>query len=332
MAVSVAPVGDGVGEGSRDAVVVGDVSVGSIVAVAVGSAVPVDALPSEIADLFHAGGKRLVLVNSSYKSGTDELGRQLDEMNAIVKKYDANGLITGEGAMTKDLIEVANLDFQHVNITSILAVFAIIALSFKSLSIPVLLVAAIEGAIMINMGIPYFTGTTLPFIASIVIGVVQLGATGQIDWTFLYYCGGLTVLVLGLHIVLRYRAPQADPFVVPIATVLSGLGLAMIYRIDIEDGDSGWAALSTRQLAWLVIADALAPDGRLVIIGMQGGVKGELNIGKLIGKRLRVIGTALRGRPVDGAHGKSGIGSVMGSVAFGVLQGQSRVPVLVVRK
>ncbi|MBN9176846.1 MAG: FtsW/RodA/SpoVE family cell cycle protein [Microbacterium sp.] len=90
------------------------------------------------------------------------------------------------------------------------------------------------------------------------VALVQLGATGHIDWTFLYYCGGLTVLVLGLHIVLRYRAPQADPFVVPIATVLSGLGLAMIYRIDIEDGDSGWAAYSTRQLAWLAIAIALA--------------------------------------------------------------------------
>ena len=86
------------------------------------------------------------------------------------------------------------------------------------------------------------------------VALVQLGATGHIDWTVLYYCGGLTVLVLGLHIVLRYRAPQADPFVVPIATVLSGLGLAMIYRIDIEDGDTGWAALSTRQLVWLVIA------------------------------------------------------------------------------
>ena len=90
------------------------------------------------------------------------------------------------------------------------------------------------------------------------VALVQLGATGHIDWTFLYYCGGLTALVLGLHIVLRYRAPQADPFVVPIATVLSGLGLAMIYRIDIEDGDTGWAALSTRQLVWLVIAIAAA--------------------------------------------------------------------------
>ncbi|WP_455132334.1 FtsW/RodA/SpoVE family cell cycle protein [Microbacterium aurum] len=86
------------------------------------------------------------------------------------------------------------------------------------------------------------------------VALVQLGALGRIDWTFLYYCGALTALVLGLHIVLRYRAPQADPFVVPIATVLSGLGLAMIYRIDIGRSISGWEVLSTRQLVWLGIA------------------------------------------------------------------------------
>lgn len=90
------------------------------------------------------------------------------------------------------------------------------------------------------------------------IALVQLGVNGVIDWTFLYYCGGLTVLVLALHVVLRYRAPQADPFVVPIATVLSGLGLAMIYRIDLGRDIAGWNALSTRQLAWLVIAIAAA--------------------------------------------------------------------------
>ncbi|MFT4214419.1 MAG: FtsW/RodA/SpoVE family cell cycle protein [Microbacterium sp.] len=90
------------------------------------------------------------------------------------------------------------------------------------------------------------------------VALVQLGAVGSIDWTFLYYCGGLTVLVLALHIVLRLRAPQADPFVVPIATVLSGLGLAMIYRIDIEKSWTGWAAFSTRQLVWLAIAVAAA--------------------------------------------------------------------------
>ncbi|RKS90207.1 cell elongation-specific peptidoglycan biosynthesis regulator RodA [Microbacterium sp. AG790] len=90
------------------------------------------------------------------------------------------------------------------------------------------------------------------------VALVQLGALGHIDWTFLYYCGALTVLVLGLHIVLRFKASQADPFVVPIATVLSGLGLAMIYRIDIEDQSTGWDALSIRQLVWLAIASAAA--------------------------------------------------------------------------
>lgn len=86
------------------------------------------------------------------------------------------------------------------------------------------------------------------------VALVQLGAEGQIDATFLYYCGGLTVLVLILHVVLRFTARAADPFVVPIATVLSGLGLAMIYRLDLADESSGWGAFSTRQLAWLVIA------------------------------------------------------------------------------
>lgn len=95
-------------------------------------------------------------------------------------------------------------------------------------------------------------------INGVAIALVQLGALGHIDWTFLYYCGALTVLVLALHIVLRFKASQADPFVVPIATVLSGLGLAMIYRIDIEDQSTGWDALSTRQLVWLAIASAAA--------------------------------------------------------------------------
>ncbi|MGB4777205.1 FtsW/RodA/SpoVE family cell cycle protein [Microbacterium sp.] len=96
------------------------------------------------------------------------------------------------------------------------------------------------------------------FINGAAVALVQLGALEHIDWTFLYYCGGLSIVVLALHVVLRYRAPQADPFVVPIATVLSGLGLAMIYRIDIEKSASGWDALSTRQLVWLGIALASA--------------------------------------------------------------------------
>lgn len=159
--------------------------VSSVVAVEkyLGAAIPEDMLPADVLELFHAGGYRMLMVNSAYESGTNQLTKQLNEMNSVIKKADPNGLITGEGAMTKDLIEIADVDFKNVSIASIVAVFVIIALSFKSLSIPVLLVAAIESAITINMGIPYFSDTTLPFIASIVIGTIQLGAT--VDYAIL---------------------------------------------------------------------------------------------------------------------------------------------------
>lgn len=140
-------------------------------------------LPEEVAQLAQSGGRKLILVTSAYKSGSDELNVQLDQMNALIKAADPTGVVTGEGALTKDLIEVADVDFANVSVASIAAVFLIIALSFKSLSIPVVLVASIESAIFINMGIPYFTGTQLPFIASIVIGTVQLGAT--VDYAIL---------------------------------------------------------------------------------------------------------------------------------------------------
>ena len=140
-------------------------------------------LPEEIAQLAQSGGRKLILASSAYQSGTGQLNAQLEEMDALVKAADPTGVITGEGAMTKDLIQVADVDFAHVSVASIVAVFCIIALSFRSLSLPVLLVASIESAIFINMGIPYFTGTSLPFIASIVIGTVQLGAT--VDYAIL---------------------------------------------------------------------------------------------------------------------------------------------------
>lgn len=148
-----------------------------------GAGIPEDFLPQEVRDIFEAGGHKMILANSSYKSGSGRQNEQLSEMNDIVKKYDPNGVITGEGAMTKDLIEIADVDFQHVNLTSILVVFLIVALSFRSLSVPTLLVATIESAIMINLGIPYFAGQTLPFVASIVIGTIQLGAT--VDYAIL---------------------------------------------------------------------------------------------------------------------------------------------------
>ena len=140
-------------------------------------------LPDSVMEILQSGGYKLILANSSYKTGTDAINSQLDKMISLIKNVDPEGVITGEGAMTKDLIEVADVDFKNVNVWSIMAVLVIIAISFKSISIPVLLVASIEAAIAINMGIPYFTGTQLPFIASIVIGTIQLGAT--VDYSIL---------------------------------------------------------------------------------------------------------------------------------------------------
>ncbi len=149
----------------------------------VGASIPSTILPEMVNDTFISNGHELIMVNSKLKAGTDEINAQIEELTQIVHKYDSTGVVTGEAPMTKDLIEIANVDFNNVNWISILFVFAIIAISFKSLFLPVLLVAAIESAIVINMAIPYFTGTTLPFIASIVIGTIQLGAT--VDYAIL---------------------------------------------------------------------------------------------------------------------------------------------------
>ncbi len=140
-------------------------------------------LPDSILEILQTGGYKLILANSSYKTGTDAANDQITEIKALVKATDPEGVITGEAPMTKDLIEIADIDIKNVNVWSILAVFAIILFSFRSISIPALLVASIEAAIAINMGIPYFTGTQLPFIASIVIGTIQLGAT--VDYSIL---------------------------------------------------------------------------------------------------------------------------------------------------
>ncbi len=149
----------------------------------IGAGIPADMLPEVATKTFHVNGRELILVNSELKAGTDEVNQQIDTLKQIVKKYDDKGVITGEAPMTKDLIEIADVDFKTVNWLSIALVFLIIAISFKSLSVPVLLVAAIESAILINMAIPYFSGSTLPFIASIVIGTIQLGAT--VDYAIL---------------------------------------------------------------------------------------------------------------------------------------------------
>lgn len=148
-----------------------------------GPAIPEEFIPENIRNIFKSGGYNLILANSQYKAATDEENNQINSINEIIKEYDQNGVVAGEGALTKDLITTSDRDFKMVSLYSIIAIFLIILIVFKSISIPVLLVSAIEFAIFINMGIPYFTGTTIPFIASIVIGTIQLGAT--VDYAIL---------------------------------------------------------------------------------------------------------------------------------------------------
>jgi len=148
-----------------------------------GPLIPADLMPDSIRNLFNANGKNLIMVNSIYKASTDEVNTQLDHIIAIAKSCDPHALVTGEGALTKDLIHIAALDFKRVDLVSIGAVFLIIMLIFKSISIPLVLVGSIELAIFINMGIPFYIGETIPFIASIVIGCIQLGVT--IDYAIL---------------------------------------------------------------------------------------------------------------------------------------------------
>ena len=149
----------------------------------IGPNIPEDFIPRDIKEIFKQGGYNLLLVNSEYKSASDELNNQIIEMTDIVKSYDKDAMVTGEGALTKDLTTIADQDFKNVSVASIAAIFVIILIVFKSVSIPVLLVSAIEFAIFINMGIPYYTGTVIPFVASIVIGTIQLGAT--VDYAIL---------------------------------------------------------------------------------------------------------------------------------------------------
>lgn len=149
----------------------------------IGGRIPQVMEPDAIKNVLQNGGRKMILVNSDYTAATDAENAQLDAIMNILHEYDEHALIAGEGPLTKDLITTTDTDFKMVNILSIAAIFIIIAIVFRSLSIPIILVAAIEFAITINMGIPYFTGTTLPFIAGIVIGTIQLGAT--VDYAIL---------------------------------------------------------------------------------------------------------------------------------------------------
>lgn len=149
----------------------------------VGTAIPEEVIPDSVKEVLKSDNWQIMLVGSEYEVASDAVNEQITKLNDIVSKYDSEGMIIGEAPATKDLIEITNKDFSVVSVLSIVAIFIIIAFTFKSVTLPVILVSVIELAIMINLGISYFTGTELPFIASVVIGTIQLGAT--VDYAIL---------------------------------------------------------------------------------------------------------------------------------------------------
>lgn len=149
----------------------------------VGSGVPADMLPESVTGMLKNDKYQLLMVNSTYKVATDKVNKQIEQIDKIMDKYDKGVMLVGEGPLTKDLINITDTDFKRVSAVSIGIVFVIILLLFRSITLPVILVGVIEFAIFVNMGIPFYTGTKLPFVASIVIGTIQLGAT--VDYAIL---------------------------------------------------------------------------------------------------------------------------------------------------
>lgn len=149
----------------------------------IGSSIPKEFLPDSILEVFESGNYKMMIVLSEYQVASDEVNTQCDSIKTIIKNYDENGMLIGEAPCTKDLIEITDKDFKVVSAVSIGVIFVIILCVFRSITLPIILVSVIEFAIFINMGIPAYTGTTIPFIASIVIGTIQLGAT--VDYAIL---------------------------------------------------------------------------------------------------------------------------------------------------
>lgn len=200
----------------------------------VGGLVPESFEPQAVKDLFANGGYKMIIANSDYHAASEEENHQIEEMYSILHAYDQDALITGEGALTKDLITTADKDFQVVNVLSIAAIFVIILLTFVSFSLPFVLVLAIELAITVNMAVPYFTNTTLPFIAGIVIGTIQLGAC--VDYAILMTTR--TREELGRHrdikTAVRIAVSKSAPSIITsgCSFFAACIGVALISRMD----------------------------------------------------------------------------------------------------
>ena len=186
----------------------------------IGSGVPKDILPQSIKSLLESNKWKLILVNSEYRVASDPVNEQITKLNSILKKYDKSGMLIGEAPCMKDMIDTTDRDFKVVNIISIAAIFIIIALVEKSISLPFILIVVIEAAIFINLGLPHYLGDSLPFIAPICISTIQLGAT--VDYAILMTTRYKKERIEGLS--------KADAVKIALSTsipsiIVSGMGL-----------------------------------------------------------------------------------------------------------
>lgn len=200
-----------------------------------GAGIPEFFVPEDVRTMLKQDGWQMMMVNSKYATASTEVAQQLEQMRSIIKQYDPQALVTGEAAMTNDLIETSAVDFNVTNYISVAAIFLIVAIVFQSISVPVVLVSSIELAIFINQGVPYFTGTEIPFIAPTIIGCVQLGAT--VDYAILMTTRFQEELRAGksrdeaIHI----AATSSDPSIITSSLVLfcATLGVSFVSSIDL---------------------------------------------------------------------------------------------------
>lgn len=200
-----------------------------------GQGIPDFFIPDEVKNMLKQGGYQMLMVNSEYETATDEIAQQLTDLISVVKEYDGAAMVTGESAMTEDLIVITEDDFTRTNYLSIAAIFLIVMVVFKSLTVPIVLVALIETAIMLNQGFSYFSGATIAFVIPTIVSTVQLGAT--VDYAILMCSRFQEELQAGHD---RKEAAQiaantSDHSVITSALVMIGatMGVVLVCRIDI---------------------------------------------------------------------------------------------------
>lgn len=237
----------------------------------IGPSIPENFIPDALKDRFEQGDYKQILINSKFKAATEEENAQIEKIESIVKKYDKTAMLTGEGVLTKDLVDIADKDFKRVNTLSTLAVFGIVLLVFTSLSIPIFLIMLISLAILINMSIPYYLGHSIPFIASIVIGSIQLGAT--VDYAILLTTRFREELKNGND---KFKAMEISVRESSKSIITSGLtffgatvGVAVISEIEIIKSLSGMIArgalISTGVILFILPGVLIATEGLIKV-------------------------------------------------------------------